>query len=159
MIYKNIKDLASLVKELRKDGLTITLSTGFFDLLHHAHENFLIAAKNETDILIIGIESDHRARKLKGPGRPFETQEARARKVERSGADHVILLPDNFDNLSVRGELMRAVKPDVFAVSENSPHQKYKRTATEKFGGVLKVVLRHNPDVSTSQLADQRKLV
>lgn len=159
MIYKNIRDLAILVKELRKDNLTITLSTGFFDLLHHEHKNFLSAASLAADILIIGIESDQRARKLKGPGRPFEVQSIRARKVQEAGTDHVILLPDNFNDPSVRGELMRAVKPDVFAISENSPHRKYKRTATEKFGGVLRVVLKHNPEISTTQIAGPEKLV
>lgn len=159
MIYTTVNDLVSLVKKLKSEGKTIVLSTGFFDLLHTEHKKFIQAAKLEADVLIIGIESDKRARSVKGKGRPFEDQKTRAKKVEDAGADHVLLLPDNFDNPTTRRELIRKLAPNIFAVSEGSPHQKLKNDTVNKFGGALKVVLEHNSKISTTKIASRGKKV
>ncbi|HEV2405473.1 MAG TPA: adenylyltransferase/cytidyltransferase family protein, partial [Ktedonobacterales bacterium] len=51
-------------------GLVVV--TGVFDVLHIGHLRFLEAARALGDALIVGIESDERVRRWKGPRRPVQ---------------------------------------------------------------------------------------
>src|SRR5690242_4387163 len=118
MLY-TIDSIAKICQGLHQAGKTIVLATGFFDLLHVEHSNFLRKAKAVGDILIIAVESDARARQLKGEGRPIEPQTVRCQKVG-SYADFVIALGDDFNNPAAYESLMAAVRPDVYAVSSHT---------------------------------------
>lgn len=50
---------------------------GTFDILHHGHLCLLNFARAQGDHLLVGIDSDHRVRDLKGPDRPYNSQEHR----------------------------------------------------------------------------------
>ena len=52
----------------------IVLATGCFDILHPAHLEFLALAKEQGDVLIVGLETDARVRQLKGKDRPNHHQ-------------------------------------------------------------------------------------
>jgi len=80
MIY-TITTIAPVCAKLHAQGKKIVLATGFFDLLHQEHINFLTKAKVVGDILIVAVESDERARALKGEGRPVKSQLVRCQKV------------------------------------------------------------------------------
>lgn len=150
MIY-TISSIAPICAHLRAAGKTIVLATGFFDLLHQEHINFLTKAKAAGDILIVAVESDERARILKGEGRPIDPQSLRCQKVANY-ADYTIALPPDFDNFESYDSLMCAVRPQIYAVSENPSHPKTKNFLVEKYGGRLVVVLDHNPLISTTQI-------
>ncbi len=47
---------------------------GTFDILHVAHIDLLNFAKSQGDVLIVGIDSDERVKKLKGETRPINNQ-------------------------------------------------------------------------------------
>ncbi len=51
-----------------REGLqgTVVFTNGVFDLLHRGHVVLLEAARAEGDLLIVGINSDASARRLKG---------------------------------------------------------------------------------------------
>ena len=136
--------------ELRSQGKSIVLATGFFDLLHAEHSNFLRKAKAAGDILVVAVESDERARELKGEGRPIEPQTTRCQKVAEY-ADLVIALDANFNNPVSFESLMAAVQPAVYAVSSHTTHLAMKRQLTEKYGGRLEVVHDWNPSISTTK--------
>ncbi|HEX5570412.1 MAG TPA: adenylyltransferase/cytidyltransferase family protein, partial [Ktedonobacterales bacterium] len=51
--------------------------TGVFDLLHIGHLRFLEAARRLGDRLVVGVESDERVRRWKGPNRPIQTEDDR----------------------------------------------------------------------------------
>src|SRR5512138_2895345 len=110
MLY-TIDSIAPICQDLHKQGQKLVLATGFFDLLHAEHINFLYKARAAGDILIVGVESDLRARQIKGDRRPIEPQEIRCQKVA-SYADFVIALDDSFDNQVAYESLLAAVKPD-----------------------------------------------
>lgn len=141
------------------------LVTGIFDLLHVEHMRFLAAAKNqgrgkkeegrrrEKSYLIVGVESDKRVRKLKGEGRPVMGQEDRKEMLwGLKMADEVMILPDKFDSDDDYLKLLRDVKPDIYAVSENSPYLENKKRLCEKARVELRVVHGYNPEYSTSNL-------
>jgi phosphoheptose isomerase len=71
--------------DLRRDwqdaGLRVVLTNGIFDLLHAGHLESLVSARALGDVLVVGVNTDDTARRLKGPGRPVHTQLDRLRMV------------------------------------------------------------------------------
>jgi rfaE bifunctional protein nucleotidyltransferase chain/domain len=57
---------------------TISFTNGCFDILHPGHISSLSDAAREADFLIVGLNSDASAHKLKGAGRPVMNQESRS---------------------------------------------------------------------------------
>ena len=150
MLY-TISSIAPICTKLHGEGKTIVLATGFFDLLHAEHLNFLQKAKAKGDILVVAVESDERARILKGEGRPVESQSLRCQKVLQY-CDYAITLPSDFDHFDAYDSLMAAIRPDVYAVSSHTDHLKSKTFLVEKYGGRLVIVHDWNPDISTTQI-------
>lgn len=159
MIY-TISSITPICHKLHATGRKLVLATGFFDLLHQEHVNFLRKAKAAGDILVVAVESDERARILKGEGRPVETQSIRCQHIlDLTGKPEdwktgvlVLALPADFDNFESYDSLMSAVRPQIYAVSENPSHPKTKNFLVEKYGGRLVVVHDHNPLISTTQI-------
>ncbi len=147
----SIKSFTPRASQLRSGGNKLVLATGFFDLLHQEHINFLRAAKSSGDILIVAVESDERARALKGEGRPIETQSIRLDHLTPY-ADHLIALDQTFNNPAAFESLIEAVLPSVLAVSSHTAHQDKKAALVSKYGGILKVVHTHNSSISTSKI-------
>lgn len=150
-MFYTISSIAPVCAQLHAEGKKIVLATGFFDLLHQEHVNFLSKAKGAGNILIVGVESDARARQLKGEGRPVETQAIRCQKVA-AYTDYVIALSDDFDSQSAYESLMSAIRPAVYAVSSHTQFLDNKRLLTEKYGGQLVVVHHWNPSISSTKI-------
>jgi D-beta-D-heptose 7-phosphate kinase/D-beta-D-heptose 1-phosphate adenosyltransferase len=75
---QSLSDVLSQVIAWRRKGLKVGFTNGCFDLLHPGHISLLSQAKNECDRLIVGLNSDDSIKRLKGPNRPVQEQEARA---------------------------------------------------------------------------------
>lgn len=155
MIYL-IPTITPIARSLRSDGKKLVLVTGFFDLLHEEHINFLQKAKQAGDVLIVAVESDERARELKGEGRPIVPQQLRLKNLEPY-ADYLVALDKNFNNPTAYESLIRAIKPDILAVSSHTAHQDKKSAMIEKYGGQLQIVHTHNPSISTTNIIRQTK--
>ncbi|MGD0545832.1 MAG: adenylyltransferase/cytidyltransferase family protein [Candidatus Acidiferrales bacterium] len=103
--------LHDVLDEHRRSGRRVVFANGVFDLLHAGHVRYLQAAREEGDLLIVGINSDASTRSLKGAGRPILTERARASLVAALAAvDYVVI----FDDLDVNA-LLREFQPDVHA--------------------------------------------
>jgi rfaE bifunctional protein nucleotidyltransferase chain/domain len=103
--------LHAVLDEHRRSGRRVVFANGVFDLLHAGHVRYLQAAREEGDLLIVGINSDASTRSLKGAGRPILTERARASLVAALAAvDYVVI----FDDLDVNA-LLREFQPDVHA--------------------------------------------
>ena len=72
-------ELAELLSQAREGGKKVVFTNGCFDLLHAGHIESLQKAKSLGDILIVAINSDASVRKLKGPSRPLQSEDDRAR--------------------------------------------------------------------------------
>ena len=70
--------LATLCQKWRSAGDRIAFANGCFDLLHPGHISLLRQAVKTADRLIIGLNSDASARRLKGDGRPLQSADKRA---------------------------------------------------------------------------------
>src|ERR1700735_2542335 len=90
--------LHDVLEEHRRAGRKVVFANGVFDLLHVGHVRYLKAAREEGDLLIVGLNSDASTRTLKGAGRPLFTGRARSSLVAALAAvDYVVI----FDELDV----------------------------------------------------------
>jgi len=132
---------------------TIVLVTGIFDVLHSEHKKFLKAAKQQADILLVGLESDARTRQLKGKNRPLNPINSRLQNLANFHlANYIFPLPEKFSSSSNHQKLIKKIKPDILAISSHTPNQPQKKNIIEKYHGQLKIVLSHNPRISTSKM-------
>src|SRR5919198_564813 len=108
-----VLDLASLLLALddaRARGATVVLTNGVFDLLHVGHLRSLRMAREQGDLLVVGVNSDASAAALK-PGRPLVGAAERAEMMAAlDPVDYVVV----FDEPTADA-LLRAVRPSVYA--------------------------------------------
>lgn len=84
-------------------------TNGCFDILHRGHVEYLKQSRELGDKLVVGLNSDASVQKLKGPGRPVNSQEDRKAVLEALDCvDQVIIFDDETPI-----ELIRNVRPDV----------------------------------------------
>ncbi len=90
---KNIKELS---EKLKSDGKTIVFTNGCFDILHSGHVFYLQKAKQQGDILILGLNSDASVRRLKGEKRPINSENDRAIVIsELKSIDYVVIFDED----------------------------------------------------------------
>lgn len=90
---KNIKELS---EKLKIDGKTIVFTNGCFDILHSGHVFYLQKAKQQGDILILGLNSDASVRRLKGEKRPINSEIDRAIVIsELKSIDYVVIFEED----------------------------------------------------------------
>lgn len=104
-------ELIARIAAHRADGRQVVLANGIFDVLHVGHVRYLEGAKREGDLLVVAVNSNSGATRLKGPGRPVLDQQARAQLVAALAAvDYVTI----FDEPTVE-PLLEALRPAVHA--------------------------------------------
>ena len=68
---------------------------GCFDILHIGHIRLINYARGLGDYLTVGIDSDDRVMKLKGPDRPFNNEDLRREfLLSLSSVDSVVIFKD-----------------------------------------------------------------
>lgn len=87
----------------------IVFTNGCFDVLHYGHVHYLVQAKELGDILVVGLNSDASVRRLKGEGRPINSEQARAFVLAAlEMVDYVCLFEEDTPY-----NLVSVVQPDV----------------------------------------------
>jgi len=92
-----------------REGLV--LANGLFDILHVGHVRYLEAARAAGQSLLVAVNSDASARRLKGPGRPFVPLEER---LEILAALSCVSWVTWFDEPNVES-ILRRIRPAVHA--------------------------------------------
>ena len=106
--------ISEIVAALRTLGLRVVLTSGTFDILHEGHSMYLEAARQFADFLIVGVDSDEKVRRRKGPSRPAVPELERLRMVtHQRGVGLVTVKPAD----EPRWSLIKAVKPDVLVAT------------------------------------------
>lgn len=96
MIVTTMEELVALRDDLRGQGRRIVFTNGCFDILHAGHVMYLEAAREFGDVLVVGLNSDDSVRRLKGPERPINVADDRARVLAALRCvDHVVEFADD----------------------------------------------------------------
>lgn len=114
MLYE---ELLNKVEEARRQGKTIGLVQGSWDMFHLGHLLYISEARKLCDFLIVGMDSDEKIRKRKGNNRPIIPEKERYDFLNNlDKADYVVIKDVN----EPKWGLIKAVKPDVLvAIKEN----------------------------------------
>lgn len=120
---------------LKAASKTVVFTNGCFDILHRGHVTYLSFAKEQGDVLVLGMNSDASVRRNKGNDRPINCEQDRAEVLAALECiDYVVL----FDEDEPRN-LIEAILPDVLVKGEDWAHYVSGRESVEAAGG--KVVL------------------
>ena len=129
--------LIRALEPLRREGKSIVLANGCFDLFHAGHVRYLLGAAELGDVLVVGINSDRQTEKLKGPGRPFVPEGERAEIVGAVKGIHYVTI---FDEPTVT-ELIMAIRPDVHAKgTDYTVDSVPEREIVRSYGGRVAIV-------------------
>ncbi|MBL8210651.1 MAG: adenylyltransferase/cytidyltransferase family protein [Bryobacterales bacterium] len=143
-------DLVAARRQWRQEGRKVVFTNGCYDILHPGHIRLLERARNHGDILILALNTDSSVQRLKGPKRPFLSEQQRAQiALSLEAVDAVTL----FDEDTPR-ELIAAVLPDVLIKGADWSHFIAGREEVEAAGGQV-LALSLEPGYSTTNIVDQ----
>lgn len=144
-ILQSYDAVPQLVKHYRKTGKKIVLTSGSFDMLHIGHCRYLCEAKKHGDILFVGVDSDEKIKKRKGPERPVVPQDERLEMLTYiSDVDHVVLKSLG----EKKWELIKLIQPDTLIATKETYSEKEIKEL-EKYCGQV-VALERKATTSTS---------
>ena len=126
------------------------MTNGCFDLLHAGHVNYLEAAREQGDALLVGVNSDAAVRELKGPGRPVNSESDRALVVAALQSVDAVFIFLERDAV----QFLEKVQPDIYVKGGDytlDTMNQDERRLIERQGGRV-VLLGHVPGKSTTNL-------
>lgn len=140
-------------ERLRRSGRRIVFTNGVFDLFHVGHLRLLQAARALGDVLVVGINSDDSARRLKGRARPAVPQFARAETVAAiREVSFCVIFPQPDPR-----ELLKVVRPQILVKgSEYSLREVVGRELVEGWGGRVQRISHVSGWSSTALLRTRR---
>ena len=104
----DIDDARRIVIKLKERGRIIGFTNGCFDIIHAGHVSYLAKAKENVDVLFVGLNSDNSVRRLKGKNRPINNQQDRA--IVLAGLESVDFVVIFEEDTPIK--LIEAIKPD-----------------------------------------------
>ncbi|MDP6387490.1 MAG: adenylyltransferase/cytidyltransferase family protein, partial [Planctomycetota bacterium] len=107
-IVPDYHELQERLEPLRQ-GRTLALTNGCFDILHVGHVRLLSAASTQAELLVVALNTDESVHQTKGAGRPLVPLEERMEIIAAiEGVDYVTSFPETLAN-----DLLDALRPDV----------------------------------------------
>lgn len=151
-------EASRVAMRLRRAGKKIVFASGAYDIPHLGHVWFFEQARQRGDSLFIGVGSDKNIRKQKGPSRPIMNENIRASEIASfRTVDYAVIMkekmvmPGRLDFI----ELLRKIKPAVFALNHDDASISEKRALCKKLGIQLVLVnVSGGPQVRTSKIIE-----
>jgi rfaE bifunctional protein nucleotidyltransferase chain/domain len=145
-------DLDTLREQLKAKGKKVVFTAGSWDLIHAGQCRYLEKARDEGDILVVGVSSNEAIRKVKGPNKPILDEKIRAEMLTYlRSVDFVTILPEPSCAPS-----LGLLKPDVFITVKEDWTDNYKQSkeykTVVKYGGTVQVVDRQSTAISTTKI-------
>jgi len=145
-------DLMTLHEQLKSRGKKIVFTAGSWDLIHAGQCRYLEKAKQEGDILVVGVSSNEAIRRVKGTTKPVLDEKIRAEMLTfLRSVDFVTILPEPSCAPS-----LGLLKPDVYVTVAEDWNSDYKNSkeykTVTKYGGDVKIVDRQSTAISTTKI-------
>jgi rfaE bifunctional protein nucleotidyltransferase chain/domain len=143
----SLDEMTRTVSHLKGLGYRIVLTSGSFDLIHLGHVKYLAKAKEQGDVLAVGVDSDAKIRRRKGDDRPMVPQAERLEMLAHQRPVDLIYLKDDDES---RWALIKAVAPDVLVLTADHSYSEDDQRALLEFCGRVEV-LERQASVTTSE--------
>jgi rfaE bifunctional protein nucleotidyltransferase chain/domain len=130
--------------------IKIVWTNGCFDVLHRGHFEMLKYAKSLGDYLIVGIDSDEKVTKDKGPSRPYTTAQDRKYALKAIKYVDEVVIFNSADQLET---IIRSISPHVMVIGSD---WKGKTVIGDSYCGELKFFDRIG-DYSTTKILEAKK--
>lgn len=103
------QEAENIASQCRKQGKKLGFTNGCFDLLHQGHLHSLMQAKQECDVLVVGLNTDASIKRLKGEERPIQDEKTRALLLASlEFVDYVVMFDDD-----TALPLVHELRPDI----------------------------------------------
>jgi D-beta-D-heptose 7-phosphate kinase/D-beta-D-heptose 1-phosphate adenosyltransferase len=143
--------IEGVLAEARAMGRRIVFTNGVFDLLHEGHVSLLQRARRLGDLLVVAVNSDRSASRLKGEGRPIQQLEERCALLAALDCVDLVLAFDG----PTASSLVEAVRPDVYVKGEDHDLERLPEATVARRLGARLVSVPHIRAVSTTQIIER----
>lgn len=141
------------VKEWQQAGLKVVFTNGCFDLIHLGHVDYLEKARQLGDKLVLGLNTDDSVSRFKGPERPLQDQQSRARVLASMQFIDLVV----FFNEDTPLNLISTLVPDILVKgSDYLTENIVGADVVKKAGGVVKTI-DFVPGYSTTRIVEKIK--
>ncbi len=149
------EQLQIVVQDAKAHGEKIIFTNGCFDIIHAGHVGYLAEAKRLGDRLVVAINDDDSAHRLKGPGRPINPVERRmAVLAGLEAVDWVVSFSEDTPE-----PLLESLQPEVLVKGgDYTMDQVVGGSYVESYGGMVRV-LEFLDNCSTSAIMEKMKEV
>ncbi len=150
----NKKSLSIKLNKWKQSSKKVVFTNGVFDLLHLGHVDYLGKAKDNGDVLIVGVNSDISAKRLgKGSNRPITDEKSRSTIIAALQFVDAVILFDEDTPL----RLISAIQPDVLVKgSDYKPEDIVGYDVVMAKGGLIKTI-EFLPGYSTTAIEKRIK--
>lgn len=155
----SLEEVGKKATELKGAGKKVVTVNGVFDLLHVGHLDLLEEAKQQGDMLFVGINSDKSVTEGKGAGRPYVREQERAVMLAALACvDYVVIINASY-NGGVPKALIAAVKPAVHVNgSEYGAPETWAEWPAMQAVGVQGYTVQRRPGLATTELLTRIRL-
>lgn len=131
------EEMGRAAESLRKQGKTIVTTNGCFDLLHVGHVRFLTRSRQLGDVLVVGLNTDASVKRLKGEGRPINSQMDRAEVLSALACVDFVTLFDEDTPV----EFIKVVKPNLHVKgADYHPEDLAETPVVQSLGGQVRII-------------------
>lgn len=129
----NRADMATERDRLRAASKKVVFTNGSFDILHAGHVTYLEFARQQGDVLIVGLNSNDSVKSYKDPKRPIVDEQDRALLLAALSCVDFVVLFDEDEPLALIEQLL----PNVLVKGEDWAHYVSGREVVESNGGTV----------------------
>ena len=145
---RRVRSADQVAAAVRRAGGTVVAAGGCFDLLHAGHVSLLQSARALGDCLIVCLNSDRSVRRLKGPGRPVNSEADRAATLAALDCvDGVAIFDEDTPE-----EIIRRLRPEVWVKGGDYDGGRLPEAAVLSSWGGQAVVLPYLAGRSTTRI-------
>jgi D-glycero-beta-D-manno-heptose 1-phosphate adenylyltransferase len=151
-----IKDLEAAKTQVGKwksQNQKIVFTNGCFDLMHLGHVDYLEKARSLGDKLVLGLNSDDSVSRFKGPQRPIQDQNSRARVLAALQFVDLVV----FFNEDTPLNLITEIQPDILVKGSDYLAENIVGADVVKNGGGVVKTIDFVPGYSTSKIVEKIK--
>ncbi len=146
----SLPDLKKRLESVRRISKKIVFTNGCFDILHVGHVRYLEKSRSYGDLLVVGLNSDHSVKAIKGNKRPIVCQEERAEVLAGLWSVDFITIFDDPDPF----EVIKALNPNVLVKGADWSEDKIIGADIVKAGGGEVARIPMVNGASTSKIID-----